>query len=409
MGKLNDALVRNAKSEGIIRKLSDGDGLTLLITTSESKLWRLRYRFQGKEKTLSIGAYPVVSLKEARERAFLAHKQLSQGIDPSAQKQSVKNATVEAHKHTFEAVAREWHQKQSRRWTPEHASRVITSLENDVFGKIGDQPISQISAPMLIKVLQRIEARGAHEVASRILQRLTCVMRYAVQLGKAQSNPAAELRGIISIPKVKHQPALTRRDDVAELMRKIEEYDGAALTKYAMQFMALTFVRTGEMRGARWEEFDFSKNEWRIPQERMKMDNEHIVPLSRQALQVLNEIKALDRDDEFVFPTAHSGRGKTMSENTILYALYRMGYHSRMTGHGFRAMASTLLNESGKWGRDAIERQLAHNPASDNAVRAAYNRAEFLDERKRMMQWYADELDELTKGAQIIPFKIASN
>jgi len=408
MGKLNDAIIRNAKSEGINRKLSDGEGLTLLITTSESKLWQLRYRYQGKEKTLSIGAYPVISLKEAREQAFLAHKQLSQGIDPSAQKQSVKNATVEAHKHTFEAVARAWHQKQSRRWTQEHASRVITSLENDVFGKIGDQPVSQISTPMLIKVLQPIEARGAHEVASRILQRITCVMRYAVQLGKAQSNPAAELRGIISTPKVKHQPALTRRSDVSELMRKIEEYDGSALTKYAMQFMALTFVRTGEMRGARWDEFDFTQNEWRIPKERMKMDNEHIVPLSLQSLQVLNQIKALDLDDEFVFPVANGGRGKTMSENTILYALYRMGYHSRMTGHGFRAMASTLLIESGKWGRDAIERQLAHNPASDDPVRAAYNRAEFLDERKKMMQWYANELDILTKGAQIISFRVAN-
>jgi integrase len=399
---LSDLAIRNAKPGEKDAYLFDGGGMFLLVKTNGAKWWRLKYRFGGKNKLLSLGVYPEVSLKEARAERDKARELLRQGIDPSAARKREKLALRASLENSFEAIAREWIEQQAERWTTSHSARVLLSLEQDAFPALGARPVNEIDAPEILDMVRAIERRGALETAARVMQRCGAVFRYAVHTGRAKHNPAGDLRGVLKTRKVEHRAALSRAE-LPELLRKIEAYDGRLLTRLALRFAALTFVRPGELRGARWDEFDIEAAEWRIPAERMKMKAPHLVPLSRQALATLEEIRPLTGRCAFVFPSERS-LSKPMSENTMLFALYRLGYRTRMTAHGFRAVASTILNESG-FTPDVIERQLAH--VEQNKVRAAYHRSEYLDERRRMMQWWGDYLDAVREGAKVIPMRRA--
>ena len=396
---LTDTAIRTAKPKEKPYKLADEKGLYLLVNQT-GKYWRLKYRFVGKEKLLALGVYPETSLKEARSKRDEARKTLSDGKDPCLVKRQAKQAAKSAAENSFESIAREWIGQQSERWTADHSARVLLSLEQDAFPTLGSRPVNDIDTPELLEVLRAIERRGALETAARVMQRCGAVFRYAIRTHRAKHNPAGDLRGVLKTRKVEHRAALSRAE-LPELLRKIEAYDGRLLTRLALRFTALTFVRPGELRGAVWDEFDIEAAEWRIPAERMKMKAPHLVPLSSQALATLEEIRPLTGRCAFVFPSERS-LSKPMSENTLLYALYRLGYRSRMTAHGFRAVASTILNESG-FTPDVIERQLAH--VEQNKVRAAYHRSEYLDERRRMMQWWGDYLDGAREGAKVVPIR----
>jgi integrase len=390
--KLTDPIIKAAKPKEKPYKLSDGQGLTLLIQSNGSKWWRYRYRINGKEKMLSIGTYPDVTLKKAREMRVTADDLLKQSIDPSQHRQEQKQIAAIAAENSFESVARQWwnHWKHAR--TERHADYVIRRLEADIFPVIGNKPIQSITAPTLLMAIKKIESRGALDIAKRALSTCEQVFRYAVDHGLAERNPAADIKpSDVLKPTRKANYARLDQKDLPELLQKIYEYDGQPLTRIALQLMTLTFVRTGELIGARWEEIDVTAKQWRIPAERMKTRSPHIVPLSSQSLTLINELRTLALDDILLFPSERRD-GKTMSNNTILYALYRLGYHSRMTGHGFRGIASTILHEQG-YNHEYIELQLAH--IQRDAVSAAYNHALYLNQRTRMMQEWADYLDGL--------------
>jgi len=394
---LSDVAVRNSKATDKPRKLSDERGLYLLITKA-GKYWRFDYRHDGRRRTLAVGVYPDVTLAQARERRDQARALLANGADPSAVKQARKAAT----ENSFEAVAREWHAKFSPGWVPHHADKIIKRFEREVFPWIGNRPIADISAPDLLAVLRRIEARNALDSAHRVHQNCGKVFRYAVATGRAQRDPSGDLRGAIPPAVERHHPTITEPKRVGELLRAIAGYSGAHVTRYALQLAPLVFVRPGELRKAEWSEFDLDKAEWRIPAHKMKMKAVHIVPLPIQSLAILTELHALTGSGRYVFPGARTD-ARHMSENTVNAGLRRLGYAvGDMTGHGFRSMASTLLNEQG-WNRDAIERQLAHAERDD--IRAAYNYAEHLPERRKMMQAWADYLDKLKTGAEVIPIQ----
>ncbi|MES9826550.1 MAG: integrase arm-type DNA-binding domain-containing protein [Candidatus Thiodiazotropha endolucinida] len=397
---LTDTAVRNAKPKEKAYKLFDGGGLFLMVNPKGSRYWRLKYRFQGKEKLLALGVYPDVSLKTARDRRDAARTQIADGIDPSEVRKATKAAQSEA--DSFEAVAREWWGQREPNWSKTHSSRIILRLNKDVFPWIGKRTIGEITAPELLTVLRRIENRGAVETAHRIHQSCGQVFRYAVATGRAERDPSADLKGALPPTRQKHHASITDPKKIGELLRTIEGYEGSFVTRCALQLASLTFVRPGELRHAEWSEIDIDKAEWRIPAEKMKMNVVHIVPLSRQSQSVLREIQPLTGHGKYVFPGVRSLK-RPMSENTVNAALRRLGYtKEEMTGHGFRSMASTILNEQG-WHRDAIERQLAH--AERNSVRAAYNYAEHLQERIRMMQAWADNLDSLKQGAIVLPLR----
>lgn len=355
---------------------------------SGSKYWRLRYFFAGKEKLLALGVYPDVTLSDARERRAQARKVLALGNDPGEVRKEAKRVLTQQQENTFEVVALEWHENRFSQWTPEHAKKVKKRLEQHVFGRIGHRPIADITAVELLAVMRKIEQHGA-EIAHRLLQICGQVFTYAIVTQRADNNPAHALRGALK-PVSKNSHAFLKPEELPKFLRRLDAYDGSLQTKLAIRFLLLTFVRTGELRGAKWSEFNLDKAEWRIPAERMKMRDPHIVPLSRQAVAVLKELQLLTGTWEHVFPNQHKLSGK-MSENTILYALYRMGYHSRATGHGFRSTASTILNEN-EFAPDVIERQLAHSER--DKVRAAYNYAQYLPERRKMMQWWGDFLEK---------------
>jgi integrase len=398
---LTDTASRNAKSKLKPYKLADEKGLYLLVNRT-GKYWRFDYRHEGKRKTLALGVYPDVTLKEARSKRDEARNQLAAGIDPGAQRAATKTAATD----TFEALAREWHQRNLSRWTPKHGASLLVWLVNDTFPWIGAKPIREIVATDLLAVLRRMEERGAVSSAHRVRQVCGQVFRYCVATGRADHDPSAALRGALSVAPTKHHSSITDPKAAGGLLRAIEVYQGAFVTKQALRLAPLVFVRTGELRNAEWSEIDLESAEWRIPAGKMKMRDPHIVPLSRQAVAILRELHPLTGGGRYVFPSARTPNGeRCMSENAVLAALRRMGYgKNEMTGHGFRSMASTLLNEQG-WHRDAIERQLAHSER--NAVRAAYNYAEHLQERRKMMQAWADYLDGLRKGADVIPIRRA--
>ena len=387
---LTDTTVRTAKAKDKQYKLSDSAGLYLLVYPNGKKYWRLKYYFAGKEKLLSIGVYPLISLSEAREKATEAKRQLNSNIDPSQYKKELKQKRFTDVANSFEAISHEWHQSRLEKWKPKHAVNILRRLSNDIFPSLGSKPINEIKAPELLAVLRVIESRGAIDMAHRALQICGQIFRYGVATGKNDRDISADLKGALKTKKQENYSRLEEKE-LPEFFAKLEQYDGELQTKLALKFLLLTFVRTGELRGARWEEIDFEKKEWRIPADRMKMKELHIVPLSFQSLEVLKELKHINGHKEHLFPN----RNKPMtfiSENTMLYALYRMGYHSRATVHGFRATASTILNEHG-FKSDVIERQLAHSER--NKVRASYNHAQYLPERREMMQWWGNYLDNL--------------
>jgi len=391
---------KNATSEGnAIRKLHDGGGLYLWVYADGGKFWRLRYRLGGKEKSLSFGSYPQISLKEARTKRDEQRKVLDADLDPSAERKAVNLRKKLANVNSFEAVALEWYNKQLHTWVEHHASDVKRRLESNIFPTLGKRPIDQINALELLETIRKIEARGAYDLAHRVLQVCGQVFRYGIATGRCTRNLSTDLRGALTPHVKKHQSAV-RPEELPDLLRAIAKYDetGDKQTRLALQLLAQTFVRTNELIGAEWGEFDLENALWIIPAGRMKMKTEHIVPLARQALTILAELQQISYGSRFVFPGRN--RDKPISNNTMLFALYRMGYKGKMTGHGFRAVASTILNETG-FNSDVIERQLAH--CERNEVRGAYNRAEYLPERKRMMQHWADYLDSIEAGAKVIP------
>lgn len=387
---LSDAKARNAKPKPRPYKLSDGEGLFLLVIPSGSKYWRLKYFFAGKEKVLALGVYPEVSLGEARERRAQARKLLAAGNDPGETKKEAKRLQTFQAANTFEEVAREWLSHRRHEWIGRTWETRQTRLERLVFPKLGKRPIAQITAPEVLAMIRAVESRGTLDTARRVMQMCGQIFMYAIATGRAERNPVPDLRGALKVPVAQHYSFLSEKE-LPEFLAKMNSYDGSYQTKLALQFLILTFVRTNELREAKWAEIDWNKAEWRIPAERMKMKELHIVPLSEQAVAVLKKLQEVNGTYDYVFPNRQSP-SKFMSENTILFALYRMGYHSRATGHGFRSTASTILNEHG-FRADVIERQLAHGER--NAVRAAYNHAQYLPERRQMMQWWADYLDGL--------------
>lgn len=378
--------------------LSDEKGLRLLVKANGSKYWRLNYRYAGKQKTLACGVYPDVSLRGARERRNEARKLVSQGIDPSQVKKDLKRQNTLDDNSLFSVLAKSWWEHQKGTWTDDHANRVWTRLEANSFEFMDRKPMDKIRPQDVLEVVRDIEKRDALDVASRVLQDIRRVFRFGVQEGRVILNPASELSGVVKARKSERRASM-KNHELGQFMVELSGYGsrGRLLTQYAVQLLMLTFLRPGELRGACWREFDLAGGLWRIPEERMKMKVEHLVPLSAQVVALLGRIKAISGEFDLLFPSERNRR-KPMSDNTMRRAMFKLGYDgetenkSKATPHGFRANASSILNEKG-FNRDAIERQLSH--MERNNVRAAYiHHAEFLDERVSMMQWWADHLDE---------------
>lgn len=412
---LTDTKVRAAKPEANDYSLVDGDGMSLLIKPNGSKYWRFRFRFGGKQHLMAFGVYPETSLADARQKREAARKLVAAGIDPREHKRAEKE---EQGKEviTFEVVAREWHAS-NKKWSEAHSARVLKSLEDKLFGTIGKRAITELKTPDLLAPIKAVEMAGRLEVASRLQQRTTAIMRYAVQSGLIDYNPAQEMAGAVATGKRKHRAAL-ELNRVSELLHHIDYYSGRPLTRLAVELTLLVFIRSSELRFARWSEVDFETAMWTIPGEReplegvkhshrgSKMRTPHLVPLSRQALAILEKIKSMSGNRELIFIGDHDPR-KPMSENTVNKALRVMGYDTKVEvcGHGFRTMACSSLIESGLWSRDAVERQMSHQER--NSVRAAYiHKAEHLDERRLMIQWWADYLDA-NREKGVSPFDFA--
>jgi integrase len=394
---LSDRAVRNARAETSPRKLFDGGGLYLLLNPDGAKYWRFKYRVDGRERLISFGCYPECTLAEARDLRDRARKQVKAGIDPSAHRKQERIARRVAAENTFEAVAREWIANRSRKWKPLNTRIVTRRLEKDIFPRIGREPISRLTGPVLLDVLKKVEQRGFNETAHRIRQYLDAVFRYAMQTHRVTSNPTPHPETLVPVQHGRFGH-LTDPAEIGALIRAIRAYRGSAITRCALQFAPLVFVRPGELQKAEWKEFDLEKAEWVIPASRMKMKRPHIVPLSAQAVAVLRDIEKFTSGRQYVFPGERTWT-RPMSNNTLRAALRGMGYsNEQMTPHGFRHVASTRLHESRKWRSEVIERQLAH--ADRNSIRAVYNAAEYLEERRLMMQWWADHLDALASAAR---------
>lgn len=398
---LTNTAIQKAKPGEKPIKLSDEKGLFLLLTTAGGKLWRMKYRFAGREKLLALGAYPDVTLADARERRDEARKLLANGVDPSEQRKAKKAAGLDRAANSFEVVAREWYAKYSNTWVSSHGDRIIRRLERDIFPWLGGRPIAEIKAPELLITIRRIENRGALETAHRALQNCGQVFRYAIATGRAERDPSGDLRGALPPVKPTHFPAMTEPKQVAELLRTLDSYKGSVTVGCALRLAPLVFVRPGELRKAEWADFDLDSAEWRYHV--TKTDSQHIVPLSTQAQDILLEVKAITGEGKYVFPGARTN-GRPMSDNAILAAMRRLGIpKEEMTGHGFRAMARTILDEVLGFRPDLIEHQLAHAVKDPNG--RAYNRTAHLPERRKMMQAWADYLDKLKAGAEVVPFK----
>ena len=407
---LIDAQIRQAKPQDKDVWLTDEKGLRLLIKPNGSKYWRLKYRFLGKQKTLALGVYPTITLKEAREAAGDARRKLAGGVDPGQLKKREKQQRLLDSDNTFAVLAWEWYQQQRGTWTADHAARVWGRLKDDVLPALGENPIITIQPQDIIAVVRKIEQRGALDVASRVLQDIRRVCRYAVQTGRLTFNPAIDLTGVLKTRASSHRDSLPK-EELPDFLRALAAYHqrGRLLTQLAIQLLVLTFVRSGELRGARWEEFDLDDRLWRIPGARMKMKTEHLVPLSLQSVAVIAQLQPITGQYYLVFPSERN-RQEPMSDNTMRRAVFKLGYDGNTLGkskavpHGFRATASSILNETG-FNPDAIERQLAHMERS--GVRAAYtHHARYLDERREMMQWWGNYLDQLREGrSNVIPGK----
>ncbi len=401
---LTDVAIRNAKPGAKPIKLADGMGMFLLVTPAGGKLWRLKYRMDGREKLLAIGPYPEIGLGEARRRREEARELIALGKDPSREKQRDKVRSRLQAADTFNAICAEYCEKRRRDgvkgWAPATAvrSEYLLSL---VCGSIGKLPIGEIEPADVLSAVRRIEGKGKLESARRSLQLAGAVFRYAVATARLASDPTRDLRGALTAPTVTHYAAITDPAGVGAFLRAIDEYEGQGLARYALQLAPHVFVRPGELRHAEWGEIDLDGALWTLPAEKTKSRKLHAIPLSRQSVDILREVQAISGPSGYVFPSIRT-RTRPMSENTLNASLRRLGYTSdEMTAHGFRAMASTLLNESGKWNPDAIERALAHG--DKDKVRAAYHRGAHWDERVKMAQWWSDHLDTLRKGADVVP------
>ncbi len=402
---LTDTEIRKTKPQEKPFKLTDERGLFLLVHPNGGKYWRFDYRFADKRKTLAIGVYPDTSLSKARERREEARSLIADGIDPGAHRKAQQQATTDRAKNSFEAIACEWLAMNAGKWAETTHRHIKERLENNLFPWIGEKPIAEITARELLAALNKTVERGRIDTATRVRSDAGRVFCYAVATGRAERNPTADLAGALPSAKTRHRVTLVEPKEVGELLRAIDAYSGTFVVRAAFKLAPLVFLRPGELVQAEWAEFDLDAGEWRIPGERMKMKGRHIVPLSRQAVETLRELQPLTGAGRFVFPGVRD-KAVHMSRESIRAALIRMGYgpdsDSPMTAHGFRGMASTLLHEQG-WNTDMIERQLAH--AERNKIKAAYNHAEHLPERRTMMQAWADYLDGLKAGGQVIPFR----
>lgn len=401
---LTDTAVRSAKPGTKPRKMTDEKGLFLIVTPKGGRWWRFKYRFDGKEKLLSLGTYPDVSLKEAREKRDDARRLLAQGIDPGQKRKDEKTERAERAANSFEVVAREWHSKQSGAWVAKHGATVMRRLERDVFPWLGERPISDITAPDLLKVLRRIEDRGALDTAHRALQNCGCIFRYAIATGRAARDVSTDLKGALPPTRGAHFAAVTDPAKIAELLRAIDAYEGTLIVKSALRLAPLVFVRPGELRTAEWAHIDLDAREWRYLV--TKTETQHIVPLSTQAVEILRELKPLTGRGRYVFPSARTPNGsRPMSDVALIAALRRMGFDKEeMSVHGFRALARTVLDEVLGFRPDFIEHQLAH--AVRDPLGRAYNRTKHLEERRAMMQAWADYLDGLRSGSgKVVPIR----
>jgi len=396
--KLKDSECKNAKGKAKTYKLGDGKGLYLEVTPKGAKYWRLKYRMDDKEKRLSIGVYPAITLKEARQAMLEAKELIALGIDPSLDKQKKKALSKTSNANTFEAVGREWFENRKPRWTDNYAKNVIDRLEKDIFPYLGAYPISEIDAPFILSVIRKIENRGAVEVAKRQLQKCGEIFQYAIATGKIKQDPTYSLTKALQPIKKEHYNAITF-DELPELLQDIERNDARLYktTQNALWLMMLTFVRTSELINAEWDEIDLDKALWRIPAHRMKMKQPHDVPLSRQAIKILKDQKQIAGDWKHVFPSVVRPM-QAMSNNTILGALKRLGYLGRMTGHGFRALAMSTIKERLNYRHEVVDKQLAHKQKSQ--IDQAYDRALYMEERTIMMQEYADLIDNVSSAVQ---------
>ncbi len=407
MPKLTDVEVREKAAEDKQYTVADGGGLSLLVKPNGTKAWRYNYRYGGKQKTLAIGVYPDISLKQARARLAEAKRLLADGLDPSLEKKRKRRQAVLDSTNTLEALAKDWWQHQKGTWSETHAARVWQRLNDNVLKELGHRSITDIDPQDIIAAIRRVENRGALDVAQRVLQATRALFRYAVQIGRLKQNPIIDVTPEILKGRItQHQPSMPR-EQLPDFLRALEGYhqQGRLLTQLAIQLLVLTFVRPGELRAARWEEFDWEQKLWRIPAARMKMGTEHIVPLSTQAVAILEQIKSITGAYELVFPSERN-RHQCMSDNTMRRAIFKLGYDGNTPGkskcvpHGFRATASSILNETG-FNPDAIERQLSH--MERDGVRAAYtHHARYLEDRKAMMQWWGDYLEELKEPGKVV-------
>jgi integrase len=400
---LTELAIRSAKPGAKIVKLSDGGGLQLWITPDGAKRWRLAYRFAGGQKAIALGVYPATGLRYAREAREAAKRLLKEGIDPAQRRRAENTNRAAAHTNTFGSVAAELLEKKRRE---RKADRTILKFEwfmSLARPGLGSRPITEISAPEILAILRPIEARGRHETAKKLRGAIGQVFRFAIATGRAQGDPSGALKGALAAPVVNHRAAIVETKAFGALLRAIETYEGAPKTLAALELLALTFVRPGELRAAEWAEFDLDTGVWSIPAEKIKMRRPHRVPLAPKAVALVRDLQAITGGGKYLFPSVRSA-ARCMSENTINAALRRLGFKKdEMTGHGFRAAASSMLNESGLWNADAIERQLAH--ADNDSVRRAYARADFWEERLRMMAWWADKCDELRRGELVVPLQ----
>lgn len=383
---------KNAQPQEKPYKKTDGQGMYLEIMPNGSKYWRMKYRFAGKEKRLAIGVYPDVSLAEAREARTQAKTLLKENKDPSQEKQKARQQVFKDAEHTFQSIAEQWYARHRQTWKDAHAVKIWRRIEMHVFPFLGKYPISTITPKDIIKCVQRIEDSGAHDIAKRAYQNIKRILDYAVIEEITDRNVALHIKpkDILLRQEVKHNPHLEEHE-LPDYLRAVDNFVGEKQTKLALKLMMLVFIRHTELREARWDEFIFDRSEWRIPAERMKMNKPHVVPLSRQSMEILKELKNINGIFDYVFPQKRNPR-KVMSDGTMTRALYRMGYKGRLTVHGMRGTASTILNEHG-FNPDAIEAQQSRQDT--NKVRASYNHAQYLDERRQMMQWWADHLDKL--------------
>jgi len=397
---LTDTAVRNAKTGAKALRIFDGGGMYLEITTKGSKLWRLKYRFGGKGKLLALGVYPDVSLARARQKRDEARKLLADNVDPGEQRKAAKATRKMLEANSFEAVALEWISKQKAGWSESHTKKTTTRLSNNVFPWIGNKPIAEIAAPEILAVLRRVEGRGTIDTAHRVGQACGQVFRYAVATGRAQRDPTGDLRGALPVVKQEHFAAITEPSQVGELLRAIDGFKGTLIVQCALKLAPMLFVRPGELRQARWQQFDLEAAEWRYLVTKTK--TLHLVPLSSQAVSILRDLHPLTGHTPFVFPGARTN-GRAMSDAAVNAALRRMGYNTRteITGHGFRAMARTILHEVLGIAPEVIEHQLAHRVP--DVLGTAYNRTKFLPERRKMMQQWADYLGKLKASAQMLP------